>query len=350
MEPYSCEEITQAPSVEPYYIHNLLSSCYGIRKAEMEPLTGYEDCNFLLSNIAWQTNGPSRAILKVTNPLEAKLDDNIDFQMKICETLNGKGILCPKAIKRVDGRYWAFEEVVEGVHLPVRLFEVLPGSNLENFSFEPQLVEDIGELLAKFHVIADESKLSVAHVPYIAVEHRRGILLEAELLHQRSVLSKDKTQLVAECLAEFDDRIANSGQEQDIGLIHSDINETNILVSKEGGTAKITGLLDFGDVHRSFRIVDIASTVLYLHLSDKLNQGVEILAKNLLRGYRRVRPFPDCTHLLTAMKARLSCSLVYGLRTARINMRGGDTDYVLRTQSNGWKILQDLHNGSYHIR
>ncbi|VDP18777.1 unnamed protein product [Heligmosomoides polygyrus] len=256
----------------------------------MEPLTGYEDCNFLLSNIAWQTNGPSRAILKVTNPLEAKLDDNIDFQMKICETLNGKGILCPKAIKRVDGRYWAFEEVVEGVHLPVRLFEVLPGSNLENFSFEPQLVEDIGELLAKFHVIADESKLSVAHVPYIAVEHRRGILLEAELLHQRSVLSKDKTQLVAECLAEFDDRIANSGQEQDIGL------------------------LDFGDVHRSFRIVDIASTVLYLHLSDKLNQGVEILAKNLLRGYRRVRPFPDCTHLLTAMKARLSCSLVYGLR------------------------------------
>lgn len=60
--------------------------------------------------------------------------------------------------------------------------------------------------------------VSVAHVPYIAVEHRRGILLEAELLHQRSVLSKDKTQLVAECLAEFDDRIANSGQEQDIGM------------------------------------------------------------------------------------------------------------------------------------
>ncbi|KHJ98013.1 hypothetical protein OESDEN_01997 [Oesophagostomum dentatum] len=77
---------------------------------------------------------------------------------------------------------------------------------------------------------------------------------------------------------------------------------------------QITGLLDFGDVHRSFRIVDIASTILYLHLSDKLEQGVEELTRNILNGYRRVRPLPLCTNILTAMKARLSCSLIYGLR------------------------------------
>ncbi|KAK5982807.1 hypothetical protein GCK32_018982, partial [Trichostrongylus colubriformis] len=107
----------------------------------------------------------------------------------------------------------------------------------------------------------------------------------------------------------------------------------------------ITGLLDFGDVHKSFRIIDIASTVLYLHLSDKRNQGVKALANGVLKGYSRVRDTPDCTHLVTAMKARLSCSLIYGLRTARINLRGGNVEYVLRTQSNGWKVLQELNDG-----
>ncbi|VDL75439.1 unnamed protein product [Nippostrongylus brasiliensis] len=62
-----------------------------------------------------------------------------------------------------------------------------------------------------------------------------------------------------------------------------------------------------------------------------------------MTGYSRARPLPDCTHLLTAMKARLSCSLIYGLRTARINFRGGDVNYVLRTQSNGWNVLEELH-------
>ncbi|KAK6014148.1 hypothetical protein OSTOST_20503, partial [Ostertagia ostertagi] len=211
-------------------------------------------------------------------------------------------------------------------HLPVRLFEVIPGSNLENFTYDYEVAKHIGELLARFHIIADESKLSVTHVPYIAVEHRRGILKEMELLLERSIISKEKAQLVAEC------------------LIHSDINETNVLMIEEDGQKKITGLLDFGDVHKSYRIIDIASTVLYLHLSDKQKQGVPSLTNAVLEGYRRVREAPDCTHLITAMKARLSCSLIYGLRTARINLRGGNVDYVLRTQSNGWSVLQELHH------
>ncbi|EYC25128.1 hypothetical protein Y032_0012g1717 [Ancylostoma ceylanicum] len=282
----------------------------GLQMCESETglreLTGYEDCNYFLNDLVWEHGGPSEAILKVTNPLEAKSHDNIDFQVKLCDILNENGIPCPKTIKRVDGRDWALEEVVNGVRLPVRVFGVLLGSNLENFTFEASLVQDIGELLAKFHVIADESKLSVTHMPYIAVEHRRSILNEMELQLKNSIISKERSKLIAECLDEFERRVANNRQLHEVGLIHSDINETNLLITEENNKKKITGLLDFGDVHRSFRIVDIASTVLYLHLSDKLQQGVESLTRNILEGYRRVRALPLCTDLLTAMKARLS--------------------------------------------
>ncbi|KAK6020629.1 Core-2/I-Branching enzyme [Ostertagia ostertagi] len=175
MEPYSCDEVTQAPIPEHYHLHRLLKSSYGINQglhdlsigvvtkcsclAALEELTGYEDCNFLLSDMIWETGtGPSRAILKVSNPLEAKCDENIDFQIKLCRILNEKGIPCPTTIKRLDGRDWAREEIVDGVHLPVRLFEVIPGSNLENFTYDYEVAKHIGELLARFHIIADESK------------------------------------------------------------------------------------------------------------------------------------------------------------------------------------------------
>ncbi|KAL6735259.1 hypothetical protein Aduo_005717 [Ancylostoma duodenale] len=314
MDVYPCNEITQAPIPDEYHLHRLLHSSYGIKQAGLRELTGYEDCNYFLNDLVWEHGGPSEAILKVTNPLEAKSHDNIDFQVKLCDILNEKEVPCPKTIRRLDGKDWSLEEVVDGVHLPVRVFGVLPGSNLENFTFDPSLVQEIGELLAKFHVIADESRLSVTHVPYIAVEHRRSILNEMELQLKNSIISEERSKLIAECLAEFEQRIASNHELHEVGLIHSDINETNLLITEENNVKKITGLLDFGDVHHSFRIVDIASTVLYLHLSDKLHQGVESLARNILEGYRRVRPLPLCTDLLTAMKARLSCSLIYGLR------------------------------------
>ncbi|KAK6736443.1 hypothetical protein RB195_019244 [Necator americanus] len=314
------------------------------RGSALHELTGYEDCNFLLDDVVWEDGGPSKAVLKVTNPLEAKKDENIDFQVKLCEILNERGIPCPNIISRLDGRAWGLEEIVDGVCLPVRVFGVLPGSNLEQFSFDPQLVKDIGELLAKFHIITDESKLSVSHIPYIAVEHRKSILNEVKLQLENSIISQERSQLISQCLEEYEDRIVRNGHQHEFGLIHSDINETNLLITEINGKKKITGLLDFGDVHHSFRIVDIASTVLYLHLSDKLKQGVRTLARNILEGYCRVRQPSPCTELLTAMKARLSCSLIYGLRTARLNFRGGNVEYILRTQSNGWKILEELHN------
>ncbi|VDM69657.1 unnamed protein product [Strongylus vulgaris] len=82
--------------------------------AALHNLTGYEDCNFLLDDVVWEGNGPQKAILKVTNPLEAKTHKNIDFQVKLCELLNENDIPCPKIIKRLDGRKWALEEVVDG--------------------------------------------------------------------------------------------------------------------------------------------------------------------------------------------------------------------------------------------
>uniref|UniRef100_A0A0K0DMX8 Hydroxylysine kinase n=1 Tax=Angiostrongylus cantonensis TaxID=6313 RepID=A0A0K0DMX8_ANGCA len=217
MESYTSEEITQAPKPDSHNLLRLLKSSYGITQAHVTDLTGYEDCNFLLTDVVWENGGPTRAILKVTNPIEARSDANIDFQVRICEILNESGIACPRTIKRLDGRDWAWEVIADEVHLPVRVFEVLPGTNLENFNFEPELIQEIGRLLAKFHVVVDNSGLSVAHVPFIAVAYRRSILKEMELQLNASLISTDEAQLIRDCLAEFDDRIGNNCERNETG-------------------------------------------------------------------------------------------------------------------------------------
>jgi len=144
------------------------------------------------------------------------------------------------------------------------------------------------------------------------------------------------------------------------GIIHSDFNESNILV--EGSSPddiRFTGLLDFGDTHYSFRIADVANAIVYLYLwacqnIQEMNQEVYTqIASDFLKGYRSHRdviPDFDFQHLGLFMKARLVCSLVYGLRTVRINIRKrsgdkadmGSTEYVLKTQEGGWATLQEL--------
>ncbi|CAJ0607523.1 unnamed protein product, partial [Cylicocyclus nassatus] len=77
MELYSCDEVTQAPVAAPSHLRRILRSSYGIEQATFHDLTGYEDCNFLLDDIRWDRKLPCTAVLKVTNPLEAKSRENI---------------------------------------------------------------------------------------------------------------------------------------------------------------------------------------------------------------------------------------------------------------------------------
>jgi hypothetical protein len=100
--------------------------------------------------------------------------------------------------------------------------------------------------------------------------------------------------------------------------------------------------------------------VLYLLLHSAnyqaiLPDGGDLLArlrsivKELVVGYKSVPgaeayPFWELEEcLVLCMKARIAISLVYGRRTVRVQYRQGeDGTYILRTQRNGWSLLEGL--------
>lgn len=87
---------------------------------------------------------------------------------------------------------------------------------------------------------------------------------------------------------------------------------------------QITGLIDFGDTHYSLRIFDIAASILYILMdaptTDPKKQWPSII-KRYLQGYRSIREVRDLQVCQLSMCARLTASLIYGLRTVRINAR-----------------------------
>ena len=91
----------------------------------------------------------------------------------------------------------------------------------------------------------------------------------------------------------------------------------------------------------------MANLIVYLILdaapADATRAEWSKIARLALKGYS-TRYAMDATvderALQLAMCARLVVSLIYGLRTVRLNVRGDDPAYVLKTQSRGWATLK----------
>lgn len=94
----------------------------------------------------------------------------------------------------------------------------------------------------------------------------------------------------------------------------------------------MTGLLDWGDAHYSLRIFDIAASLLYIIMdvrTEDYQTEWPIIAEKFLDGYKSERSVKDLEVCQLSMCARLLASLIYGLRTVRLNARGDDPSYIL---------------------
>ena len=100
------------------------------------------------------------------------------------------------------------------------------------------------------------------------------------------------------------------------GLNHADVTLTNILLDQTGGT--VSGLVDFGDMHHTAHVCDLAVTLTSVIRNTADNRSADTwdLAAAVLNGYQRHRPLlPDEVALLgDLMIARLGVTLAISHR------------------------------------
>uniref|UniRef100_A0A914VIM0 Hydroxylysine kinase n=1 Tax=Plectus sambesii TaxID=2011161 RepID=A0A914VIM0_9BILA len=275
----------------------------------------------------------------------------VEAQDLLAADVRAKGIPCAESIVRCDGKIWAHEQVTwidPPDILPVRLLSFLSGAMLEKIGYSPEVYFALGALIADFHLATAnfENATYRQHHPYLCLERTEDFLDEIDYQLSEQIIDQAKRDLLVNSISEFRTRFLAQRDRFEHGFIHSDFNETNVLLVRSGQDVQVTGLLDFGDSHYSCLVFDLVSAVLYMMLDrDRNDCEWWTIGAHLIAGYqsRRTLPTIDAQHILLAVRTRLCLSLAYGLRTARLKKReGGDCSYVLKTQSNGWEVLKIL--------
>jgi 4-aminobutyrate aminotransferase-like enzyme/Ser/Thr protein kinase RdoA (MazF antagonist) len=121
-------------------------------------------------------------------------------------------------------------------------------------------------------------------------------------------------------------------------LIHGDANDHNIMVRFVRGEAPSIGLIDFGDLVRTWLVAEVSVAGAYLAMGHA--DPVAALAA-LVAGYHRVTPLTDeefvaIPHLVAA---RLCVSVCHSEVRARTEP---DDPYQVISQAGGWSLLEKL--------
>lgn len=88
------------------------------------------------------------------------------------------------------------------------------------------------------------------------------------------------------------------------GLIHGDLNDLNLLVQpKENGAHRLSGIVDFGDMHIGYYIYELAITIVYMMMEhpNPIEVGGPVLA-----GWESILPLneaeKDCLYMLVTSR------------------------------------------------
>jgi len=232
---------TPAPVLPAEQITVLLRNSWGLTAATVTPLASERDLNLLID---------SRYILKISNPAEDPAVVDMENTAMAHARRTAPSLPIPTVIPAASGTTTAPATDAAGRPCVARLMTVLPGQSAEGQPITGELAGQIGALAARtslalqglFHRAGDRAlDWDVRRAP--AVLAAPGVLDAVGDLGPR--LAGALPRLAA---------AADATHALPAGLNHADVTLTNILVGPGG----VTGLIDFGDMHHTAHVCDLA--------------------------------------------------------------------------------------------
>lgn len=304
------------PPVDTAAAEVLLRDLWGI-EGRAESLACERDANFRITT----ATGPG-FVLKVANPAEARA--TTAFQVEALRWLERTAptLPVPRMIAMRAGDFLAPLALADGRHSTVRLLSWVPGTPVGRTAGGGALAAQIGTLAAQLgaglagfdHPAAGHEILwDIRHLPRLAPLVQS---LPADGMRDR--LQAEITHFAAEVAP----RLPGLRWQ----VVHNDLNPHNLVTAPQAPD-RIAGVLDFGDMVRTARAVDIAVAAAYLtHLEDDPLAPVE----RMVAAYAAVTPLAaaEIELLRDLIVARLAASIAIGAwRAARYPE---NAEYLLR--------------------
>ncbi|MEE8497642.1 MAG: phosphotransferase, partial [Acidimicrobiia bacterium] len=196
-----------------------------------------------------------------------------------------------------------------------------------------RLRRDIGTWLARL----DRALLGFEH-PELDREYLWDLVRIGAIRPLVHHLPVQQSEFVSNWLDRFRDEVEPLLAAAPSQVIHGDVNPWNLLVDSARPDS-ITGLIDFGDVIRSPRVIDPAIAVAYQCFGQEDPAGV---AADLVGAYHQVMTLSETEIELVPdlVMARLVQSLTIGAWRAELHPE--NRDYILADAEPAWQAMLRL--------
>lgn len=303
-----------APAFTPAGISDLLARRWGLADVVLGELPSERDRNVRVDD---------RYVLKLSNPAEPA--GVIDMEVGALAHVQraDPGLAVPRTVPSRSGQ--PVEEVADdtGRTCLARLITLLPGRALEGRPIDRAIAEQVGAISAR---------TSRALQGLFHPAGGRPIYWDVRRLPVLAGPDDEISRRVAPALAAT--AVLPSW------LQHADVTLTNVLAHD----GDVVGVVDFGDMHHTAAVADLAVTLASVLRNTATEQPATTwqLADAVLTGYQRHRPLgPDEVDVLGELVlARLALTLA--VSALRVGQHTDNTGYITQYDAATRRVLDEL--------
>ena len=299
-------------------------------QASVEALTGERDKNYLL-----RTQEVGEVVLKFINPGEEAAETDLQTQVLLWLEQKHCAVVVPQALRNSKGGLVSDYAVGEQVY-KVRAYTYLNGVAVAQAQMSDALQQSFGVRAAQLVIALDGfDHPALSRVLLWDVMHLSQLRDWAV-----EVLTEDAMgPFVFAFLDRFDASILPALQALPQQVIHGDISKSNTVVSQADGTA-IHGVLDFGDLCKAPRVVELAVTASYA--LDAETGDLQAALARVVSGYESILTLSEAEKVLIPdlIIARLVQRIV--ISEWRASHFPNNRDYILRSNAQARQLLGRL--------
>lgn len=315
-----------APSLSLERALGLVEERWGLAVGEARSMSSERDVIVMLDD---------RYVLKVSNPAEDHAI--IDMEIVAADHLRtvASELPVPRTVPLQSGKLVG--EVVDdgGRKCLARVITVIPGAPLEGRTMTEHLAAQVGSTAARtsvglqglFHPAADRT---------LDWDVRRAGAVAAAATHNTLGPSGE---MLRDLIPRFE-AAALSTQSLPSGLQHADVTLTNVLAVDD----EVSGVIDFGDLHHTAAVCDLAVTLTSVLRNTAKEQplGTWELIDAVLRGYQQHRLLNDAEVAVLGelVLARLALTIVISSR--RRLTHPDNAAYITQHEAPASRVLSEL--------
>ncbi|MEI6801221.1 MAG: phosphotransferase, partial [Pseudomonadota bacterium] len=287
-------------------------------KGDLIPLPGEHDLNFRLK-------GPQEALVKLHAPdTDPAL---LDLQIAVLDHLERVAPDLPVSRQlRREGR-----ALIPCAGYQARVLSWLPGQVWAKATRHAHSAAGLGRLLGRL----DRALASFAHPAAARVYGWDIGQADQHIPALWAIEPAEKRAVVAGVLGDFTARLRPILERCPRQVIHNDANDYNVLLDEAG---LVCGLLDFGDMVQSWRVVELAVACAYALIGcpDPLGAILPLVA-----GYHAENPLTmdEIEVLFPLIQLRYAVSITMAAVQIRAHPENA---YLLISQEDVWRELQRL--------